>query len=79
MRSLLRDDAEALALWREATKGKPGRKPTAESVDNVNALDTPKGNTRAYTLDRLKRQAPELFEQVKAGELSANAAAIRGF
>jgi hypothetical protein len=35
-----------------------------------------RGNSRAYTLDRLARERPDLFEQVKAGKLSANAAAI---
>jgi len=45
----------------------------SEGNDNV---ITRQGNSRAYTLDRLKRQAPELFERVISGELSANAAAI---
>jgi hypothetical protein len=35
-----------------------------------------RGNRRAYTLDRLKRNNPELFAKVVNGELSANAAAI---
>lgn len=34
------------------------------------------GNSREYTLRRLKRDAPELAEMVISGELSANAAAI---
>lgn len=37
---------------------------------------TQQGNAKAYTLSRLKKQSPALFERVKAGELSANAAAI---
>jgi hypothetical protein len=36
-----------------------------------------RGNSRAYTLDRLQRERPELFAQVEAGTLSANAAAIQ--
>lgn len=32
---------------------------------------------RSYTLDRLAREAPELRQRVDAGELSANAAAIK--
>jgi hypothetical protein len=35
------------------------------------------GTSKAYTLSRLKKNAPELFERVKAGELSANAAALQ--
>ena len=39
--------------------------------------DKPKrGTGRAYTLARLKRERPDLFEKVAAKEMSANAAAI---
>ena len=37
---------------------------------------TIKDRGRAYTLRRLEKDHPELFQQVCAGELSANAAAI---
>lgn len=43
-----------------------------EQVGNTNLV----GNTVAYTLARLHRDEPELAARVKAGELSANAAAI---
>lgn len=36
-----------------------------------------RGTRKDYTLSRLKQNEPELFEAVKAGELSANAAAIK--
>jgi hypothetical protein len=72
--AVIRDDAEVLAMWREAMKGKAGRK----CGDNVTQLTkTEKGNSRAYTVSRLQREAPELFAQVAAGEISANAAAIK--
>ena len=32
------------------------------------------GNSRSYTVSRLKREFPELYQRVVAGELSANAA-----
>ena len=35
------------------------------------------GNSRAYTLDKLKRDHPALFEKVKEGKLSPNRAAIQ--
>ena len=35
-----------------------------------------RGNSLGYTLDRLKREHEELFKLVKAGELSAHAAAM---
>lgn len=38
---------------------------------------TEQGTRRDYTLTRLKQNAPELFEDVKAKRLSANAAAIQ--
>ncbi len=34
------------------------------------------GNSRAYTLARLKRERPDLFQRVKAKAITANAAAI---
>jgi hypothetical protein len=71
--ALIKDDAATLAMWREAVtpgKGKPSHNP-----DNVSITDG-HGNSRSYTLDRLRREAPALFQAVCAGEISANAAAI---
>jgi hypothetical protein len=64
-------------------RGKLGRKPMTDPTptppwadgDNV-TIKPERGNSRAYTLDRLRRERPDLFERVKAGEFSANAAAI---
>jgi hypothetical protein len=72
--ALLNNDVEVLAMWREATTGKPGR-PSKENNDNV-IIKSKQGNSRAYALDRLKRERPDLFDKVKLGKLSANAAAI---
>lgn len=71
--ALIKDDPETLTMWRQAT--------TAEKhlhkADGDNVTISPKrGNSVAYTLDRLSRERKDLFERVKAGELSANAAAI---
>ena len=71
--ALLKDDPEVEALWREATTSKPH----VHKVDGDNVTIKPsRGNKRAYTLDRLKRERRDLFDKVCAGELSANAAAI---
>jgi hypothetical protein len=78
--ALIRDDAEVLAMWREAMKGKHGgdrRSEEATKVDNVNLERASKGNSRSYAVSRLQREAPELFAQVAAGTISANAAAIK--
>lgn len=75
--ALIRDDAEVLAMWREEMKGKPGRpKSTQKTNRNPTTLKTA-DRGRAYDLSRLQREAPELFAQVVAGTLSANAAAIQ--
>lgn len=63
--------------------GKPkgargGNQHTVGNVDNINKSERLKGGTDTeYTLRRLKRDAPELLEAVKRGELSVNAAAIQ--
>jgi hypothetical protein len=72
--ALLKDEPEVLALWREATTAAAHR-PTKESHNNI--ISSRQGTSRAYTLDRLKRNHPDLFDQVCAGALSANAAAIK--
>jgi hypothetical protein len=72
--ALLKDEPEVLRMWREVTKVGQGRR--TDLVDIVNEVKPSKGNSRAYTLDRLKRDRPDLFDKVCAGELSANAAAI---
>jgi hypothetical protein len=76
--SLIRDDAEVLVLWREAMKATNhdrGNQHTGGKDDNV--IPANQGNSRSYTVSRLQREAPELFAQVVAGTLSANAAAIQ--
>lgn len=77
--AVIKDEAEVLAMYREAMKGAHGgdtRSEAATIVDNRNNGRRSAGTTRAYTLSRLKRESPELFGRVCAGELSANAAAI---
>jgi hypothetical protein len=54
---------------RECDAGGRGHK----ASDNVTGF---RGNSAIYTLKRLKRDRPDLFQQVLGGALSANAAAI---
>lgn len=68
-----------LAMWRRAvTNQEGGDKRSAAYItgDNITSGRVT-GTSRAYTLDRLKREAPALFERVCSGEMSANAAAIQ--
>ena len=75
---MIANDPEALADFREAMKGEPGRpKADEETPYNVRDLQVTCGNGKAYTLSRLKRETPELFAAVVRGELSANAAAVK--
>lgn len=72
--SVIKDDPEALRLFREAVSHQGER---TDFNDNVIEVKATQGNSLAYTLDRLHREAPELYEQVVAKEMSANAAAIK--
>ena len=55
--------------------GREHRGSTKEELDrDSNATSIGRGAT--YTLKRLKRDRPDLFKRVTAGEMSANAAAI---
>lgn len=75
LKRIVSDDNEATVLLRNALKGKPGPR----SHDNIRETGGPDayGTSRSHTLDRLAREAPELRQRVDAGELSANAAAIK--
>ena len=76
--ALIKDDPEVLPMFREAMKSKNydrGNQHTGGKGDNVNLAN--KGNTRAYTLTRLQKDNPEIYEEVKAGKLSANAGAVK--
>lgn len=55
----------------------PGKGGHTTGLGHHNVMTRNQGNGRAYTMGRLKREAPELFDRVVAGELSANAAAIK--
>ena len=44
-------------------------------VDNINNGRS-SGTAKDYTLDRLDRERPDLYERVVDGEMSANAAAM---
>ena len=54
-------------------------KPSGITVNNVNADSParPVGNSREATMRRLRKDHPQLHQQVVAGDLSANAAAVK--
>jgi hypothetical protein len=75
--AVIKDDPECLALYREAMKEQGNNQHTSKCNNITEAKQTATGTSKAYTCERLKRVAPELFEEVKAGRMSANAAAIQ--
>jgi len=74
LKRMCKEHDEALRLLRGAVTNPDGVKDDA--VDNINSTDRSSGTSKDYTLDRLAREAPELYKQVVADEISANAAAI---
>ena len=72
--AVIRDDPECLTMFREAMKCQGKRTDLLGCESQLSDKGT--GN-RSYTLSRLERDAPELFEAVCSGEMSANAAAIK--
>ena len=58
-------------------KLQPGTKVEDRSGYNITLINAIKGTSKSYTLSRLKRELPELFQEVIDGNLSANAAAIK--
>ena len=59
-------------------EGPGGDKKSEDRIitDNISNGLVDHGTSKAYTVSRLKRDRPDLFEKVVAGELSANKAAI---
>ncbi len=83
IQAVIQDDVEALALFREAMveeRGGSGSNQYATKEvgnnDNIIISSSVQGTSKSYTVSRLKRDRPDLFERVVSGELSANRAAI---
>jgi hypothetical protein len=66
-----RNDPELLVRVRKAKKVGRGRKPAVQCT-----AGSARGNRADLAAERLQRDHPEVFERVKSGELSINAAAI---
>jgi hypothetical protein len=67
-------DVVVLGMYRKAMTRKKGR-PSKEENGDIVTISPERGNSLAYTLDRLSRENTDLLEKVKAGEMTANAAA----
>lgn len=73
IKRLIHNEPETLALFETACVG-PKHK---HRDDGSNPTIMPVDRGKAYTLRRLAKGHPELFDAVKAGELTANQAAIK--
>lgn len=75
--AVIKDDPECLAMFREAMVQKPGTR--TDLCNNVTEVEPEKtGNSRAYSIDRVKRECePEVVAKVMSGEMSPNAALVK--
>jgi len=74
LRGICRSDPEALDTMDRATQNAVG---TNQHVDNVNTLtERSTGNTSAAALRRLRKDRPDLHDQVLAGKLKPHAAMV---
>jgi hypothetical protein len=71
--ALIKDDPEVLPMFREAMKQPSGTRNDLRS----NPTEVTQDRGKAYTLSRLQKDNPEIYEEVKAGKLTANAGAIK--
>jgi len=80
--ALLKDDPNVLRMFRDALLGKEGGDTISDKAkttgNNVTSGKPQRvtGNTKSYSLSRLHRERPDLYEQVCAKQISANSAMI---
>jgi len=78
--AVIKDDPEAAEMFREAMKSQRGGDHTTEegkAKDN-NVMDcsqATQGNSRAYSIGRVRRDAPQFLDAVMKKEMSPHAAA----
>jgi hypothetical protein len=73
--ALIESDPEALSMWRKETT-RANHRPLKSNDNIITSSKAKQGTGKAYTLDRLSKENPDLYQSVVNGELSANAAAI---
>lgn len=81
--AVIKDDPEALAMFREAMKHQGGDRRSEQFEPKPNNVrdrsnEATAGNSRAYSIDRVKRECePDVVAKVMSGEMSPNAALVR--
>jgi len=75
--AVIKDNPEVLAMFREAMKCQGKRSDLSDNVREVEPTDAC-GNSRAYSIDRVKRECePEVVAAVMSGQMSPNAALVK--
>lgn len=74
VKRIVSDDPEAEKALRDALKDQGHR---SDIRNNITEVETVTGTGRAYALDRLSRDAPELHAEVLAGNLTAHRAMVQ--
>lgn len=72
--AVLKGHPSVAAKFRKAMRQQGRRTDLRDNIPEVK--EQHRSTSKAYTCQRLERDAPELFAEVEAGRLSANAAAI---
>jgi hypothetical protein len=70
------DASLAIEIASYCNPGRGARSDLIQGDSSTRVEKAEQGNSRAYTLNRLRRDAPELFDAVVSGRLSPSAAAI---
>jgi hypothetical protein len=68
---VIKDDPEVLPMFHKAMNEQGKRNDLCNNITEVKGQVT--GTSKAYTLTRLQKDNPEIYEEVKAGKLTANA------
>jgi hypothetical protein len=78
LKNLCGDDTEALDALDRATTGKHGGDHTSKESksNNVKLAKAPEGTSNTYALRKLRKDRPDLHQQILDGEKSAHAAMI---
>lgn len=76
--AVIKDDAEALAAFREEMDRQGNNQHTKSINNNVMDARLVQGNSRAYSIARVQKSCPpELVAKVMSGEMSPNAALVK--
>lgn len=76
--AVIKDDPECLAMFRDAMKERGNNQHTESKPNNVRDAASTCGNSKAYSIDRVKRECePEVVAKVMSGEMSPNAALVK--